>query len=700
MLLDDRIDILWVIAATTLVFVMQAGFACVETGFVRAKNSINVAVKNMIDFCVAGACFWLFGYGLAFGSSWGGWIGTNEFAFQHDTLREGVFFLFMLMFCGTATTIVSGAVAERMRYGSYVILSLLMSGFIYPPFVHWAWGGMPNEPTGWLGRLGFVDFAGSTVVHSVGGWMALAAILVLKPRLGRFAGKTTGFTGSNLALSTLGVFLLWFGWFGFNGGSALALTDRVPYIVVNTVVGGCVGGLTAALVSMALFRQTRVELLLNGVLAGLVSVTAGCNALPIAAAALVGSIGGGLSIVGAHLLDRLKIDDAVGAVPVHLFAGIWGTVAVALFGDAQFLPHGDNRLYQALIQLLGIAAAGLWAFGGGLLLVLLVNRVMPLRVSEDAERLGLNIAEHGARTAIGDLISAMESHRRNGDFRTGVPVEPESDVELIARQYNRVAARIDDEIGARAAAIVELARQRRMADEASQAKSAFLANMSHELRTPLNAIIGFADLLGHEPFGPIGDERYRDYANAIKTGGNHLLSLVNDLLDLAKIEAGRFDVQLAEWDLPTLIGEVAELLDREATSKGVVLNAEVDDGLRVVTDHRALRQILFNLIGNAIKFTAAGGQVRVVARGVTAGVELTIVDTGCGMNTQDIQRALEPFVQLEQAPEIARTGTGLGLAVSRALVDMLGGRLQIASEPGVGTRITITLPAHPLPAAA
>ncbi len=688
----DRIDILWVIAATTLVFVMQAGFACVETGFVRAKNSINVAVKNMIDFCVAGACFWLFGYGIAFGVSWGGWIGTTEFAFQHDTLREGVFFLFMLMFCGTATTIVSGAVAERMRYGSYVLLSFMMSGLIFPPFVHWAWGGMPDSPTGWLGQLGFVDFSGSTVVHSVGGWMALAAIIVLKPRIGRYSSEGNGFTGSNLALSTLGVFLLWFGWLGFNGGSSLGLTDRVPYIITNTVLAGCMGGLAAAVVSTLLYRQTRVELLLNGVLAGLVSVTAGCNALPIAGAALVGAVGGGISIVGARLLDQLKIDDAVGAVPVHLFSGIWGTLAVALLGDSQFLPHSGDRLHQLAIQLLGIGVAGVWAFGGGLILVLLVNRLMPLRVHEDAERLGLNTAEHGARTAIGDLISAMEHHRRNGDFRTGVPVEPESDVELIARQYNRVAARMEDEIASRAAAIVELARQRRMAEDASQAKSAFLANMSHELRTPLNAIIGFADLLGHEPFGPMGDERYRGHANGIKTAGHHLLSLVNDLLDLAKIESGRFDLALADLDVPLVLGEVCELVERDATAKGVALLTDVAADVTVFADGRALRQILFNLIGNAIKYTPNGGRITVTVAALPGSVDVTVADTGTGMSADDLQRALEPFVQLEQSPEIARSGTGLGLAVSRALVDMLGGRFAIDSAKGVGTTVTIRLP--------
>ena len=344
----------WLLTCTALVFLMQAGFCCLETGLVRAKNSINVAIKNLVDFCVAGLLFWCFGYAVIFGVFPHGVSGTTGFLFDASAGPFATtFFLFQLTFCGAAATVVSGAVAERMKFSGYLVVTVLVSAVIYPLFGHWAWGGAPAGRDGWLGRLGFVDFAGSTVVHSTGGWVALAACLVVGPRTGRFNAERRNFLGHNLPVSALGVFLLWLGWFGFNGGSALAFGADVPVIILNTVLAGMAGGLTALVISWSLRQHPDALQAMNGVLAGLVGITASCHVVSAASAVCIGAIAGAISFGGCVVIARWKIDDVVGAVPVHGFCGVWGTVAVALFADSFSLGTGLTRWEQLLVQLLG-----------------------------------------------------------------------------------------------------------------------------------------------------------------------------------------------------------------------------------------------------------------------------------------------------------------------------------------------------------
>jgi Amt family ammonium transporter len=441
----SAIDVLWVLTCTILVFVMQAGFCCLECGLVRAKNSINVAIKNLIDFCIAAGAFWAVGYALMFGQTHGGWVGTTGFLFGGQTAAWlTAFFFFQLVFCGTATTIVSGAVAERMRFSAYMAVSLIVSALIYPLIGHWAWGGADlGSRTGWLNGRGFIDFAGSTVVHSTGGWVSLASVLVLGPRTGRFDDQTKPIHGHNLPMSTLGVLLLWLGWFGFNGGSELRFSDRVPNILVHTCLGGAFGANTALLISWAWERRPNVEHVMNGALAGLVAVTASCHLVTPLRASIIGAGGGIVYLLGDALLRRLRIDDAVGAVPVHAFGGVWGTLAVALCCDPARWGTGLTRWEQLLIQAQGVGACFAWAFGGGFLILQLLNQVLPLRVSVHGERVGLNIAEHGSSTELIDLLAEMELHRRTGDFSQPVPVDPHTEVASVAAQYNRVLREVN-----------------------------------------------------------------------------------------------------------------------------------------------------------------------------------------------------------------------------------------------------------------
>ncbi|MBI1319578.1 MAG: ammonium transporter [Candidatus Hydrogenedens sp.] len=440
---QEQLDILWILLTAALVFIMQAGFMCLESGFTRSKNSINVATKNMTDFVISMVAYWAWGFALMFGVTWYGWVGTDNFfvPFEVETAWQSSFFLFQAMFCATAATIVSGAVAERLRFGSYAFVSVLVSGLIYPIFGHWAWGGVEGRSDGgWLMNAGFVDFAGSTVVHSVGGWVSLAAVLIIGSREGRFPknGPPAKINASNLPMSVLGALLLFLGWFGFNGGSTLSLNNDIAHIIANTALAGSVGGVVAMTVAWLISRTPDVGSLINGTLAGLVAITANCHCVSAVEAVAIGSIGALVMMLVDRLLERYRIDDAVGAIPVHLGAGAWGTLAVGLFGNLDVLNTGLTRMEQIYVQAGGIVTAGAWSFGLTFILLFILNKISPMRVSIEAERSGLNYSEHGATTELIDLLSAMEKQARKGDLTMRVPVEPFTEVGQIALQYNRV----------------------------------------------------------------------------------------------------------------------------------------------------------------------------------------------------------------------------------------------------------------------
>ncbi|MEG3617625.1 ammonium transporter [Magnetovibrio sp. PR-2] len=451
------LDIAWVLIASFLVAVMQAGFTCLESGFVRSKNSINVAIKNLVDFCISSLLFALVGYQLMFGESWGGIIGLpHPSTYEQLSPQEVSFFIFQLMFCGTAATIISGAVAERLRFIGYIIITLVSAGVIYPIVGHWIWNtNALGEMTGWLGQLGFVDFAGSTVVHAVGGWISLAAVMILGPRIGRFGPGGHTIHGQNLPMAVLGVFLLWFGFFGFNGGSTLAFNTLVPLIVANTALSGAAGGMVGLLVSWKLRGHPSVDAIINGTISGLVAICASANVVGEGASVVIGLVAGGLAIATIHALEKIGIDDVIGAVPSHLVAGIWGTLAVALFADLNALGV-SSRLDLLGVQLLGTFAVGLFAFPLSFVIFFAINRFVPLRVSSEDERIGLNIAEHAATTSLLDLVTQMDWQARTGDFSKEIEVENETEAHQIATFYNAVLEKFQLETGRRQEALERL----------------------------------------------------------------------------------------------------------------------------------------------------------------------------------------------------------------------------------------------------
>lgn len=388
--LPTALQLLWLVVAGALVFFMQAGFAFLESGMARSKNTVNVIMKNYCDMCFGAVAFWLLGYGLMFGANHTGWMGTTGFALEglDPTAHANVFF--QMMFAATSATIVSGAIAERCRFSAYIVGSVIITAVIYPVYGAWAWGGT-HGGEGWLKAMGFIDFAGSSVVHATGGWAALAALLTIGPRLGRFGpdGRARPIHGHNLTLVALGAFILWIGWFGFNAGSAAVTSVSLGQVALNTHLGGAAGAL-GAMATMALGgRKVLMTLTLNGSIAGLVSVTAGCHLMSPAFALLTGALGGAASVLATRWLERSRVDDVVGAVSVHLVGGVWGTLAVGLFREGDLF-----NLHQLGVQALGLALGGVWAFGASALMYGLLNRVMPLRATSLHEQRGLDFTEH------------------------------------------------------------------------------------------------------------------------------------------------------------------------------------------------------------------------------------------------------------------------------------------------------------------
>ena len=395
--LATYVDSLWIVVAGILVMFMQPGFMLVETGFTRSKNSVNIVMKNFMDFSVGAITYWAFGFALAYGgTTLGGFLAYGSFFLEGDSIT----YFFQVVFAATAATIVSGAVAERTKFSAYLLFQPFICGVIYPIVTHWVWSGQ-----GWLGDLGFIDFAGSGVVHMVGGFAALAGVQIVGPRIGKYDdnGNPQVIPGSSMVAGALGVFILWFGWYGFNVGSALAAVDvDLAAIAVTTTLSASAGSITAMYTSM-ISGKPNVGMTLNGALAGLVGITAGCANVNNLGAVLIGLVSGVLVVYSINFLERKGFDDAVGAVSVHGICGIWGVLAVAIFDTTDGLVFGGGATLF-LPQLIGILAIGAWAYGTSFLVFKAIDSTVGLRVTAEEEIAGLDATEHGT-SAYGDFIT-------------------------------------------------------------------------------------------------------------------------------------------------------------------------------------------------------------------------------------------------------------------------------------------------------
>jgi Amt family ammonium transporter len=391
------LNTLWVMIAAFLVFFMQAGFAYVEAGFTRAKNANNIMMKNLMDFSIGSVAFLAVGFAIMFGDSVGGFIGVGDFfllqtggELYNDSMPVYAFFLFQMVFAATAATIVSGAMAERTKYSSYMVYSAVMTALFYPIVGHWTWGG------GWLAGLGFADFAGSTIVHSVGGWFALAGAIVVGARIGKYTpdGKPKAIPGHSMPMASLGVFILWLGWFGFNAGSTLGATTDIAMIALNTSLAAAAGSIGALAISYVYFREYDLSMTLNGALAGLVSITAAPDVTTPITAIIIGVLGGLIVVNAVIMIDRWGVDDPVGAISVHGVCGAFGTLALGIFSTKSGVLYGHG-FQQLRVQLVGVLSIMAFSLVAGFVTFSLIKAAMGLRVSPEEEEEGLDMSEHG-----------------------------------------------------------------------------------------------------------------------------------------------------------------------------------------------------------------------------------------------------------------------------------------------------------------
>lgn len=413
--MQNNLNIVWTCVAAFLVFFMQAGFAMVEAGFTRAKNAVNILMKNLMDFSIGTLAFFFLGFGLMFGETQGHFIGTSNFMLDgvmgNGTHWNYTFLIFQTVFAGTAATIVSGAMAGRTKFKAYIAYSVFICALIYPIFGHWAWGSL-LDGSGWLEGMGFIDFAGSTVVHSVGGWLALAGAIILGPRIGKYGPdkKARAIPGHSIPLAALGVFILWFGWFGFNPGSTTTGNGEIGRVAVTTNLAAAAGAILAMITSWIISKKPDASMSLNGALAGLVAITAGCYTVTPVGAIIIGALAGVLVVFSVIFIDSvLKVDDPVGAVSVHGVCGAFGTLCCGLFGAEKALGIADANtglfygggFAQTGIQLIGIGAGFAWAFVTGLILFGAIKATIGLRCEPEEELKGLDIGEHGMEAYAG-----------------------------------------------------------------------------------------------------------------------------------------------------------------------------------------------------------------------------------------------------------------------------------------------------------
>ncbi|WP_235882940.1 ammonium transporter [Rhizobium rhizophilum] len=520
-------DLAWLMAAAGMVMMMQIGFLLLEAGMVRSKNSINVAEKNLLDFVFGVVGFAAIGFMLAFGASGVLPVGIDMDYFLLQDLDSWLagFFVFQVMFCGTAATIVSGAVAERMTLSTYVLGSIFLSTLIYPVFVHWVWGTAiaPNSGA-FLANLGFVDFAGSTVVHATGGWVALAACLVIGSRKGRFdaEGRPVRIAGHNPVLATTGGLILFFGWIGFNGGSTLAANADVAPIILNTVLAGGMGTCVGYVIGAKQDGVILPEKALSGMLGALVAVTAGCHVLEPGGALLTGGLGSIVAVFGNKFVEeKLKVDDAVGAVGVHAFAGVAGTLALALLAPVDQLPAG-GRFDQLYIQLFGSALNFYWAFGLGYAFFWTLDKLVPIRVTAEVEDIGLNVAEHGTRLGVGhveDALSKLVSG--SADLGDRLAVDPGDEAEKLTRLFNGLMDNIQQQERSRHELEVQVRDEEESERVSALANATFEAIVMHENGTIID-----------------GNEQFE-----ILTGRNLTDLVGSSILDLVDVEGRRMLIE-------------------------------------------------------------------------------------------------------------------------------------------------------------
>ncbi len=614
-----NLDQLWILVCACFVFFMQAGFICYEVGFVQPKNAISVAMENIIAFVVATLAFYLVGYRIMFGDG-----------------NDAIFIFYELMFAGTAVTIFSGSMSERTKLSALIPATILVGALIYPVYGHWVWGALDGGAMGYLGKLGFIDFAGASVVHGTAGWVALAGILIVGARKGRWDAnqKSMRLGRSNIPFAALGTFILWFSWFGFNGGSMLRFDEQIGLILLNTNLAACAGVVGAVIATYLIAKnQSYMEAIFNGALGGLVAITAGSDMLTPITSLLVGMIAGFVVVMASMLLQRLKIDDAVNAVPIHGFGGVCGILLCPLFAEPEFLNY-SSRWTQLGIQALGVTVNFAWAFGTSLLVFFLINKIIGLRVAPEEEVKGLNIVEFS------DVYTWMQQMKE--------------------AQYENLTQDLSDQISQQNAA---LRRQAKMLVETQERERETIARDLHDgAGQSLAALKINLGLLNTN----MGDEQM-DARRDIS------ISLVDNTME--EIRNVLHNLKPVELVNDGLAASIQSLCKKTEKVSEIVFTCIIEEPLPHwnPTEELNIYRIVQENLTNMVKHSKAKNAVVKFVKNNDHTYRLEISDDGVGF-------------------EPTNAHSGLGLTAMKERAEMLNATIGVTSHPDSGTKMTLEVP--------
>ena len=631
------LDQMWVLICALFVFFMQAGFICYEVGFIRPKNVVSVAIENIITFVIATLSFFAVGYAIMFGPSFHGFFGSDFWLGSHlQGSASYVIIFFELMFAGTAVTIFSGSMSERTKTKALIISAIIVGALIYPVYGHWVWGNLYVNQSAWLHQLGFIDFAGATVVHGTAGWIALAGVLVVGPRKGRWDinGRIKNLGRSNIPFAALGTFILWFSWFGFNGGSLMRFDESIGQILMNTNISASAGVLGAVgTVFFILKHRSYMEAIFSGALGGLVAITASSNILEPIQAFFIGLITGVVVILGSALLEKLRIDDAVGAVSIHAFGSISGILLLALFANEEVLSL-PNRWWQLGIQIFGVFINFIWAFGIGYVMFKIIDRFMGLRVTSDEEEQGLNIVEYS------DLYSWQQA------------IKERTYTEITDELYQRIQQQNQE---------LKIKSQRIMATQEKERDK-----IARDLHDGVGQLLAASKIDMGQLKKNLKDDGQLEQAERI-------MGLLDNTVDeIRTVIYNLKPIKLEEEGLLKSIQKLAAQIEKISyLSFSFQINSPIPQlgEIEMLNVYRIVQESLSNIL----KHAKADKVIIKFDKSKNGAYSISIEDNGTGFDKENIYE-------------------GMGMTTMLERTKLLGGNLIIRSQPGAGTKIVLEMP--------